>query len=454
MTKFIENDEINLKIFEIINNYPNGASINDIEKGLANVPRRTLQRRLSELVDERKLRKQGKGRNTHYSLLQIIGGEISNRGQFVPSLEAKEVMEYVEQPISGRNPVGYNIDFLKSYIPNETYYLSSSIRDYLKKIAVLPDGKKPAGTYGKKLLDRLLIDLSWNSSRLEGNTYSLLETEKLIINGQPAKGKSDFETQMILNHKAAIKFLVESVDEIGFNKYTLCNLHAMLSDGLLPDPAASGRLRNIPVGISGTVYHPLEVPQLLDEYFQLLLRKTTEIKDPFEQAFFVLTHLAYLQPFEDVNKRVSRLSAMIPLLKTNLCPISFVDVLEKDYINGILGVYEQNRIELLRDVFVWAYERSAAKYAAIRQSLGEPDPFRVQYRTKMQELIPEIITRHLNKGKTIQYIQSFADEQISAADRARFIEMIESELLALHEGNFARYRIRLSEFKVWKEGWN
>ena len=125
----------------------------------------------------------------------------------------------------------------------------------------------PAGTFGRQLLNRLLIDLSWNSSRLEGNTYSLLETERLLELGEAAEGKDASEAQMILNHKAAIELVVEQASETGFNRYTMLNLHALLSDNLL-DPQACGRLRRIPVGIKDSVYHPLEVPQLVEECFQ------------------------------------------------------------------------------------------------------------------------------------------------------------------------------------------
>lgn len=111
-----------------------------------------------------------------------------------------------------------------------------------------------------------------------------------------------------------------------------------------------------------------------------MLDTTAAIENPFEQAFFSMVHLPYLQPFEDVNKRVSRLAANIPLIQRNLCPLSFVDVPQPIYISAMLGIYELNRVELLRDVFVWAYQRSCARYSAVRQSLGEPEPFRSQYR--------------------------------------------------------------------------
>ena len=95
------------------------------------------------------------------------------------------------------------------------------------------DGERPAGTYARQLFSRLLIDLSWNSSRLEGNTYSLLETERLLHLGEAAEGKDAREAQMILNHKAAIELLVDQASETGFNRYTILNLHGLLSDNLL-----------------------------------------------------------------------------------------------------------------------------------------------------------------------------------------------------------------------------
>jgi len=123
------------------------------------------------------------------------------------------------------------------------------------------------------------------------------------------------------------------------------NLHALLSDNLLGNPSASGRLRAIPVGIGKSVYEPLAVPQLIDEIFGQILDTAVAISDPFEQAFFITLHLPYLQPFEDVNGQVPRLAAIIPFIHHNLCPLSFMDVTEDLYINGLLGVYELNRKE-------------------------------------------------------------------------------------------------------------
>jgi Fic family protein len=183
---------------------------------------------------------------------------------------------------------------LENYRPNIDSYLSKQEKQKLAEWGITRNEEQPAGTYAREILSRLLIDLSWNLSRLEGNTYSLLDTELLIHNGKIPANKSLMETQMILNHKEAIEFLVESSNEVGFNRYTFLNLHALLSNNLLPNPAASGRLRTFGVGITNSVFTPLGIPQLIEEYFNLILAKASQIQNPFEQAFFVLVQLHYL----------------------------------------------------------------------------------------------------------------------------------------------------------------
>jgi Fic family protein len=139
-------------------------------------------------------------------------------------------------------------------------------------------------------------------------------------------------------------------------RYTVLNLHGLLANNLLADPTAVGRLRHIVVGIDGSTFHPLEIPRLIEECFDQLLATAAAIEDPYEQAFFVMVQLPYLQPFDDVNKRVSRLAANIPLIKANLVPLSFTDVPSDLYTQAMLGVYEMNDPALLHDVFLWAYE--------------------------------------------------------------------------------------------------
>ncbi|MGS2738935.1 Fic family protein [Sinomicrobium sp. M5D2P17] len=417
------------------------------------IEKRTLQRRLKELKDRNQIIISGEARARRYFPKEQQTEPQNQLKDLIPlSPESKKILAFVSQSEAHRIPVGYNRDFLENYRPNVDSYLTSEDKKKLVKIGKTQGENQPAGTYAQQILNRLLIDLSWNSSRLEGNTYSLLDTELLIYEGKPAGDKSPKETQMILNHKDAIEFLVDTAEEIGFNRYTILNLHALLSNNLLPNPAASGRLREFGVGITNSVFTPLGIPQLISGFFDLILEKVRQIENPFEQAFFILVHFPYLQPFDDVNKRVSRLAANIPLNRHNLAPLSFIDVPETYYVKGILGIYEQNRVELFKDVFMWAYQRSAMRYAAIRQSLGEPDTFRLKYREEIRAIIVNIILTAMPKEEASIRIKSEA-KNLPPEDQARFAEAVETELISMHEGNFARYRITPSEFKKWKTIW-
>jgi len=160
-------------------------------------------------------------------------------------------------------------------------------------------------------------------------------------------------------------------------------------------------------------------------------------------------HIPYLQPFTDVNKRVSRLGANIPLIRHNLAPLTFIDVPDRAYIDAMLGVYELNRIELLRDLFVWAYERSAREYVLVRKSLAEPDPLRLRYRLQLHHLVADIVRN--KRPEILQTIEQFAEKHIDEQNRSAFVEMVQDEIKRLHSGILARYRLRPAEFAGWQE---
>ena len=445
-------DELD-SIVRTLQQFEDGASIDTIKNQLGSqVELRTLQRRLDKLIEDGVILTSGKTRSRLYYLTPQTDREEAKTGIVPISPEGNKILSIINRPLEVRHPVGYQADFLFSYRPNIDSYLTNENKRRLAELGKTARLDQPAGTYAKEILQRLLIDLSWNSSRLEGNTYSLLDTQQLISQGKVADNKSAAEAQMILNHKDAIEFIVQMTEDIGLNRFTITNLHALLSNNLLPDPAASGRLRTFGVGIGNSVFTPLSIPQRIEEMFELVLEKANAIEDPFEQAFFIMIHLPYLQPFDDVNKRVSRLAANLPLNKHNLAPLAFVDVPNDLYIKGTLGVYELNRIELLKDVFMWAYERSSLRYAALRQSLGEPDAFRLKYRDNIRNLISEIISKGMPPENARQLIDSRAKE-LPQTDQDKFVETIDTELLSLHEGNFARYWVRPSEFKNWKTIW-
>ena len=435
--------------------FPDGASAAQITGALAEPgARRTLQYRLRALVDAGRLRFTGDGRAARYH----HGDEIiaqPDPADIVPiSPEGSAVLAYVRQPVAVRQPVGFERSFLDRYRPNETFYLTQQQRDHLATIGKPQIEAAAAGTYAKQILNRLLIDLAWNSSRLEGNTYSLLDTRRLLDFGEAADGRGPREAQMILNHKDAIEFLVANANDVGFNRYTILNLHALLANNLLADPTAVGRLRHIIVGIDGSTFHPLEGPGLIEECFDQILATAAAIDDPFEQAFFMMVQLPYLQPFDDVNKRVSRLAANIPMIRANLAPLSFTEVPGDLYTRATLGVYERNDITLLRDVFLWAYQRSAARYAAVRQSMGEPDPFRLRYREQLRDVVRDVVLGAMSRQATRAHLVTTSRQFIPTADQDQFAEVAETELLGLHEGNFARYLVRPSEFAAWQKIWN
>lgn len=447
-----------LAIEAVLRRHPEGAGLQRIAADLdAELAPRTLQHRLKHLVDRGRLVRRGRGRWTLYAIAAEKEATADESEANLPlplSKGAREIRRSVLRAVTARKPVGYDRSLLDAYRPNKTFYLSEAVRKRLAEVGRPKIGEQPAGTYARQILNRLLVDLSWNSSRLEGNTYSLLDTRRLIEFGQAPKGKQQLEAQMILNHKDAIEFLVVSAEEVGFNRYSILNLHALLANNLLADPSAAGRLRRIAVGIEGSVFYPLELPQLIEECFEQLLATAEAINDPYEQAFFFMVHLPYLQPFDDVNKRVSRLGANIPLIRNNLVPLAFTDVPRSTYTQAVLGIYELRRVDLLRDIFVWAYDRSVARYAAVRQSLGEPDPFRLRHREGLRGVICDIIRGRMGRKAALEHLASWTARNIGAPESRQFQEVAENELLGLHEGNFARYQIRPSEFAEWQSVWN
>ncbi|MEX3956168.1 Fic family protein [Trinickia sp. EG282A] len=441
------------ELLDSIATQPEGVSITDILAKHPELARRTAQRWLTELTESGRIRPVGAGRARRYvasgSRPPVTAVPRDASPDHIPlSADSQDVLAYVDQPIEARRPVGYQRDFLDAYEPNRTWYLPEPIRRQLRKMGDTGQAKLPAGTYGRAILNRLLIDLSWASSHLEGNTYSRLDTRELIEHGRAAQGKAARETQMILNHKAAIELLVDNAETVGFNRYTLLNLHSALSYNLLPNPADEGRLRQHGVEIGQSVYRPLSVPAQLAETLDLILDKANRINDPFEQSFFVMVHLPYLQPFADVNKRTSRLAANLPLIRANLCPLTFLDVPEQAYSRAILGIYELTRVELLRDLYLWAYERSTQEYLAIKQDLAEPDPLRLAWREVIKEAVREAVRQP--ERDPLEAIRKCLSEHELGADRENVEALVVEELRRLHEGVLARYGLRPSDFVKWQ----
>ncbi|MFK8081685.1 MAG: Fic family protein [Granulosicoccus sp.] len=434
-------------LLEIINKHPGGISLPDLKSALdpaLNIGDYAVKYRLKALVESGRVKTQGERRWTKY--FPVDGHSID----IVYSKQSRDLARYMSKPTSARQPASYDCALIETYEPNVSRYLTLEEQSILEVVGTDVGAEQPAGTYARRIMDRLLIDLSWNSSRLEGNTYSLLDTRRLIAFDEEAEGAAAVDAQMIRNHKEAIEFLVENAGEVDFTRHTVLNLHALLANNLLQDPMSVGRLRMIPVGIAGSTYLPLDDPHRIDAYFQLTLRKIAEIENPFEQALMALLFLPYLQPFDDVNKRVSRMAANIPFIKKNLIPLSFIEVSEDAYSNALVGFYECGDASMMKDLFIWAYRRSAQHYASVRQQLGAPDPFRMKYREALQVVVRELVVQSIPRQIIGKFIKAWAFSHIPVDDQNRFRDVAEVEVISMHEGNYARYRLRHSEFMSWK----
>jgi hypothetical protein len=365
------------------------------------------------------------------------------------SSDAMSLLSYLETPSYARKRSSYQFELIDNYIPNQTQYVSEAIRVRLYEAGKRFNKQLAAGTYAKKISQRLLIDLSYNSSRLEGITYSKLDTQKLIEQGLTAEGKVHEETVMIMNHKEAIEFLIENAEEIVINAFTVKNIHALLSQDLLSNPNACGKVRQAEVGISRSAYLPLNNPHQLEEYLSLILRKAEKIEEPFEKSFFLLLHLSYLQAFEDVNKRTARLTCNIPFIQHNLCPLCFIDVPQEDYFKSLLYFYETNQIEPALELFEWAYLRSCQQYDVVKESLGEIDVYRIKHRADRKIAMGHIIRQKFDEVAASQYLEQYClNNNIPSVDK--FISMALSDLAQLHEGSIIGLGITEQIFIEWK----
>ena len=250
------------------------------------------------------------------------------------------------------------------------------------------------------------------------------------------------------SYTPAIELLVENIDSAEFTCYTLMNLHNALAENLVPNPEGEGRIRQRAVDIDKSVYRPLSIPQQIEDALEVLLGKANQIGDPFEQSFFMTVHLPYLQALADINKRTSRMAANLPLFRSNLCPLTFLDVPEQAYSRATLGVYKLTRVELLRDLYVWAYERSTQEYLAIKQGLAEPDPLRLAWRDFIKQTIREVINHP--ELEPLSCTQRAVATHVAEGEQAGVQTLTVEELRRLHAGVLARYGLRPSEYTAWR----
>ncbi len=404
---------------------------------------RSTRRWLQELSQAGYILKTGQKRGTLYGM----GSLASSLENPIFSNVNLLTLSKIRRPLFERDPVPYHIEWLDAYQPNKDFYLSQEERAALHaagKQAAL----EPAGTFARKIYNRLLIDLSYNSSRLEGNTYSLLETEKLIIEGVAPSDKLTEEKVMILNHKEAIRHLVDRAPRLEINPAEICTLHYLLSDGLVP-PQYAGKLRDHSVRISASTYFPLDEQNRLQEQLRKICTLGATITDPFEQSFFLLTHIAYLQAFTDVNKRTSRLSANIPLIQHNLTPLSFNAIDKDDYASALIAIYELNDTGPLTDLYLFSYQRTCQEYKALSAN-SNFDETRIRFREERRALLQEIILKNLHQEALERRVQTFCEDHIPDLHRASFQRTLHEDLAEMTESRIAGLGIDLQQFHRWQ----
>lgn len=240
------------------------------------------------------------------------------------------------------------------FLAEEIDILKKATDDYHRRTADTPEAIQ------KKEMERLVIELSWKSSKIEGNTYTLLDTEKLILENKKAPGHTKSEAQMILNHKNAFTFIHKNSGQFkNLTRANLEKLHAIL----VKDMSIGFGFRKKPVGVLGSKYQPLDNIHQITDAVDVLSRAVSRMETPYAKALVALLGISYIQPFEDGNKRTSRLMANALLLAHNCAPLSYRSVDENEYREAMMVFYELNSIIPFRRIFVSQYAFAARNYA-------------------------------------------------------------------------------------------
>lgn len=309
----------------------------------------TVKRILSQIVTKRLLESSGSGRATLY--------KITSLGRIFSDVNAKEYCLVEPDKRFGQN--NFNFDLFSGW-PEEVFTdqelktLDDATAEYEKRTTDLP------ASIQKKELERLVIELSWKSSKIEGNTYTLLDTEKLILEHKEAPGHDKKEAAMILNHKDAFNFIRENKGLFKtLNRANLEKLHAILVKNL----SVGLGFRKKPVGVVGSRYKPLDNIYQIQEAVSQLAKAVSRAKTAYAKSLIAFLGISYIQPFEDGNKRVSRLMANALLLAYGHAPLSYRSVDENEYREATLVFYELNSVAPFKNIFINQYDFAAKNYA-------------------------------------------------------------------------------------------
>jgi Fic family protein len=315
---------------------------------LRDVSRATIVRDLNILLEKGIIEKEGKGRNVYYS-----------ENNLSPLLKYFDAEEYFtkgpDERIGVRERFNFEIFGLLGDIwtAEETAELQKLDEAYRERVPRLSSAEL------KKEFERLSIELSWKSSQIEGNTYSLIDTEILLKESKEAAGHSKEEAVMILNHKNALEYIRDKRSDFKtLSVSKIENIHALIVHGL----GIEKGLRKRPVGVVGTRYRPLDNEHQVREAAEKMIGTINATRDIFSKALFSVMLLSYIQPFEDGNKRTARLLGNAVLLSHGSCPLSYRSVKESDYKKAMILFYERNNIRFFKELFLEQFRFAATNY--------------------------------------------------------------------------------------------
>lgn len=316
----------------------------------ASVSYATLKRMLSKLISQNFLIAKGQGKGTKYGISPVfeVIQPINIEQYYVTEIDDRKIIEGFNLPVITEVFAQHSV-----FTENELIKLNELHSKFRKNIAQLSEAAY------KKEFERLAIDLSWKSSQIEGNTYSLLETEKLLKERETAAGKTKEEATMLLNHKEALDFILDHPDYI--HPLTLSkveDIHSLLAKNL----AIERNLRRRRVGISGTNYRPLDNEFQIAEALKAACGVINQKENVFEKALLTLALISYIQPFMDGNKRTARIVSNAILMHHKYCPLSFRTVDSMDYKKAMLLFYEQNNISRVKEIFLEQFEFAVNTY--------------------------------------------------------------------------------------------
>lgn len=343
-------DKREIDIIEVIKENQEISSKEIFEGVSSSVSYATVKRILSKLIDEHLITKKGQGKSTKYLISPTY-----------ELLCPVDIEKYYEKEIDERDiKTTFNLMLIPETLKKSSVFTSTELAQlemlqnkFVENISQLSE------TEYKKELERLAIDLSWKSSQIEGNTYSLLETERLLKEKETASGKTKEEAIMLLNHKEAIDFIIENTDYvIPLSVSKIEDIHSILIKELGVDK----NIRKRRVGISGTNYRPLENEFQIAEALSNMCELLNSKENVFEKALLLLILISYIQPFADGNKRTARILSNAVLMNHKHCPISFRTVDSVEYKKAMLLFYEQNNISIFKEIFIDQFEFAVNTY--------------------------------------------------------------------------------------------